>query len=58
MLSWMKHQCFEKGIPPQVFKKMQMRDLLEIFEINQAINQKQIRQAQIDEAISEMKSKW
>lgn len=54
----MKYQCFEKGIPPQVFKQMQMRDLLEIFAIGNAIKQKQIRQAFIDQAIAEMQSKW
>jgi len=58
MLAWMKYQCFEKGIPPQVFKQMQMRDLLEIFAIGNAIKQKQIRQAFIDQAIAEMQSKW
>lgn len=51
----MKCECFKKGIPPQVFKKIQMRDLLEIFSINSAMEQKQMRQAKIDEAIANMK---
>ena len=51
----MKYECFKKGIPPQVFKQMQMRDILEIFEINNAVEQKKLRQAKIDDAMRNMK---
>ncbi len=55
MISWMKYECFQRGISPQVFKKAQMRDLLEIFEIKDAIDTKQIRQDEIERMLAEMR---
>ena len=54
----MKYQCFQRGISPNEFKKMEIRDLIEIFEIHNAVETKQIRQAKIDEALERMRSKW
>ena len=51
----MKFKCFEKGIPPQVFKKIQMRDLYEIMEIDEAVRTKEIRNKKMMEAIMRMK---
>jgi len=51
----MKYECFQRGISPQAFKKAQMRDLLEIFEIKDAIDTKQIRQVEIDRMMAEMR---
>ena len=53
-MSWMKSQCFLRGISPREFKRMEMRDILEIFEINNAIDSKKIRSAKLQQAIAEM----
>lgn len=51
----MKYKCFKEGFSPREFKKMEMRDLLEIFEIDNALESKKIRQDNMDQAMANMK---
>ena len=48
LLCWWKYLCFEKGIPPKIAKKTQMRDIRDIFDISNAIAEKNMRQSEIN----------
>jgi len=55
MLLWLKHKFWEKGIGPEEFKKCQIRDIQDIMDMDEAINNKRIREGEIEDTIAKMK---
>lgn len=51
----MKWRYWKNGIPAREFRKEQIRDITDIGEIDEAIAQKQITEAEIQKAIWEMR---
>jgi hypothetical protein len=56
-LALLKYHFFKEGISPREFRKCQMRDILEIIELKDAIEEKEQRERNIEETMSKMK-KW
>jgi len=52
---WFKNKFFRKGISPNDFRKCQMRDILDILEIESEINEKQKREQEVLDLINKMK---
>lgn len=55
---WLKYKFFEKGISPNEFKKCQMRDIREVMDIQEAIEDRKKREDEIQDAISRMGRRW
>jgi len=53
-LLWLKHKFFKQGIGPDEFKKAQMRDINDIMDIENAINERRQREGEVQDAISRM----
>jgi hypothetical protein len=53
-LLWLKYKFFEEGIGPQEFRKCQMRDIKEIMEIKNAVEERRQRESDIQDALSRM----
>jgi len=54
MLLWIKYKFFEAGISPDEFRKCQIRDIQDIMEIKNAIDQRAMREAKIRDMIANM----
>ena len=52
---WLKYKFFKAGISPQEFRKCQMRDIINIMEINNAMDTKMAREQKIKEMVARMK---
>ena len=50
----MKYQAYKQGISPREFRHNFSRDWKDIMEIDNAMAEKQIRQAEINKAMAEM----
>jgi len=55
MLSWYKWVAYKNGIGPEEFRKGQMRDWRAIIKIDNAINEKELRNAQIRKLMSQVR---
>ena len=53
-LLWLKHKFWLKGIGPEQFKKAQMRDIMDIMDIEGAISERKEREGAIQDAINSM----
>jgi len=51
---WM-YKCYKEGISPNEFRKCQIRDIRDIMEINDAMIEKSMREAKINELKSSMR---
>lgn len=54
-MMWIKNQFFKNGISPNDFRKCQMRDILDILEIESEIEEKQKREQEVQNLINKMK---
>ncbi len=54
MLLWTKYKFFKAGISPHEFRKCRMRDIIDIMEINNAMDTKMAREQKIKEMIARM----
>ena len=52
---WAKYQFFERGIGPDEFRRTQMRDIVDIMQIKNAIKEKQLREELVREMMANMK---
>ena len=52
---WLKYKFFKAGISPREFRKCQMRDIIDIMEINNTMDIKMAREQKIKEMIGRMK---
>lgn len=55
VLIWLKYQAWEKGISPFEFKKIQIRDLHDIIDIKNAMDEKSQREQNIQNMMRGMK---
>lgn len=55
---WAKYRFFEKGIGPEEFRNMQVRDIKDIFAVDSAINSRKQREAEVEKIKREMDKKW
>ena len=55
ILAWWKYLCFRHGISPREFKKCLMKDIKEIMYIERQISSKELREAELQKMISNMK---
>ena len=53
-----KYMFWKNGIPPSVFWEQDIEDVKDIIEIDNAISQKQINQATLNNAVNEMRKKY
>lgn len=51
---WLKYKFFKVGISPQEFRKCQMTDIIDIMEINNALDTKMMREQKIKEMVARM----
>ena len=56
LLIWWKYVCFEKGISPRDAKKTQMRDIRDIFSIQDAVAERKASLQEIQNAMNNMRS--
>jgi len=54
-LLWIKYKFFESGISPTEFRKCQMRDIRDIMDIKNSIDQRMMREQKIQNMIGKMK---
>lgn len=54
-LLWAKYQFFERGIGPDEFRRSQMRDIVDIMQIKNAVKEKQLREEVVREMMESMK---
>jgi len=52
---WSKYQFFEKGISPNEFRKCRMKDIKEIMEVKNAINERAMREQKVKNMIAKMR---
>ena len=52
---WAKYQFFERGIGPDEFRRTQMRDIVDIMQIKNAVKEKQLREELVREMMANMK---
>lgn len=52
---WFKYKFFESGISPDEFKKCQLRDIKDIFDIKNAIDKRASREQKVRDMIAKMK---
>jgi len=52
---WWKYQCFEKGIDPLRAKKIPLKDVQDIMDISNAVNEKTLREVKARELLANMK---
>lgn len=57
-LIWLKYKFFESGISPNEFKKCQMRDIKDVLDIKEAVEERRQRENDIQSALSGMKGRW
>ena len=55
VLLWYKWLYWTKGISSREFKREYMNDINDVMEINNAISEKQMREAQLQKLISRVK---
>ena len=55
LLLW-KHRFWEKGISPSQFRKCQMRDIIEIMDIDNAYKSKKSRNNLVQQEIEKIKT--
>ena len=51
----MKYKFFEAGISPREFRKCQMRDIKDIMDIKNAIDQRAKREREVQNMIAQMR---
>lgn len=54
-MMWLKNKFFESGISPHEFRKCQMRDINDIINIKDALNEKRGREREVQNLINSMK---
>ena len=52
---WLKYKFFKLGISPREFNKCRMKDIIDVMEINNAMETKMMREQKIKEMIARMK---
>ncbi len=52
---WLKYQFFEKGISPHEFRKCRVKDIKEIMDIKEAIDDKAMREKTISDMRAQMR---
>ncbi len=55
VMDWWMYLFWKQGISPREFKKNQMRDIKKIMQIKNAINEKEMREAQVRELMNKVK---
>ena len=55
MLLWIKYKFFEAGISPNEFRECQIRDIQDIMEIKNTMDQRAMREAKIRDMIANMR---
>jgi hypothetical protein len=55
MLLWVKYKFFEVGISPNEFRKCHIKDIQDIMEIKNAIDERAMREQEIRNMIASMK---
>lgn len=53
-LLW-KHKYFKVGIPCHLFRKEQVRDIIDVMDIDKALNDKVSREAEINELLNKVR---
>lgn len=51
---WLKYEFFKQGIGPNEFKKAQMRDIKDIIDIENEINERKQREGAVQDAIANL----
>lgn len=54
IMLWRMYQLYQQGISPYEFRKCNMDDLNDIFEIQKAVNEKSKREAEVEKAMRGM----
>ncbi|MEK0335804.1 MAG: hypothetical protein QQN41_00005 [Nitrosopumilus sp.] len=54
-LLWIKYKFFKAGISPREFRKCQMRDINDIMDIKNIVNEKAMRDQKIRDMTARMK---
>ena len=54
VIGWWMYKSWKKGISPREFKKCQMRDLNLVMGIDNAIGEKDMREAQVRKMMSQV----
>lgn len=57
-LLFYKWQFWKKGISPSEFRKLQVRDIKDVVEIENAINEKGFREGEVRNLMNNVKSRW
>ena len=52
---WIKYKFFEVGISPREFKKCQIRDINDIIDIKNAMDQRIMREQKIREMVAKIR---
>ena len=58
ILLWLKYKFFKEGISPREFNKMAMRDIHDIIDIDNAMEEKQLREQEIYDLMNRGRYKW
>ncbi len=52
---WLKYQFFEKGISPYEFRKCRVKDIKDIMDIKEAVDEREMREKTIMEMRANMR---
>jgi len=54
-LLWLKYKFFEAGISPNEFRKCQLRDIKDIMDLKNTVEERAMREQKVREMMSRMK---
>lgn len=54
----MKYRCSKMGISPVEFRKSKPSDIIDILQIEDAVNQKMEHEREVQNKINQMQGKW
>lgn len=54
-LLWVKYLFFERGIGPEEFRRLQIRDIKDIMQIKNAVMEKKLREEKVRDMMSQIK---
>ena len=54
-MMWLKYKCFEVGISPNEFRKCQIRDIKDIMELKNAVDERALREQKVREMMGTLK---
>lgn len=52
---WIKYKFFEAGISPREFRKCQIRDINDIMNIKNAVDQRAMREQKVREMVAKLR---